>query len=155
MSEQLYDFFGEMFQRYFRPAIDAYPRMGGALVGRLLTLTDDVPDKLAQTRCAATAWAKAETPNAKITSELFVITQHGLMYAAGLNESRRALYYLATPPALFDPFVDQVDTAKLRKGAVVAVDSRLGRDLASAHPMDAALRRILDEHLALRVNLPA
>jgi cysteine sulfinate desulfinase/cysteine desulfurase-like protein len=33
-------------------------------------------------------------------------------------------------------------------------DSRLGRDLASAHPMDAALRRILDEHLALRVDLP-
>jgi glucose-6-phosphate 1-dehydrogenase len=87
--------------------------------------------------------------------ELFVITQHGLMYAAGLNAPRRALYYLATPPALFDPFVDQVDTAELREGTVVAVDSRFGRDLASAHPMDAALRRILDEHLALRVNLPA
>lgn len=28
MSEQLYDFFGEIFQRYFRPAIDAYPRTG-------------------------------------------------------------------------------------------------------------------------------
>ena len=67
------------------------------------------------------------------------------MYAAGLNESRRALYYLSTPPPLFDPFVDQVDTAELREGAVVVVDSRFGRDLASAHPMDAALRRILDE----------
>ena len=155
MSEQLYDFFGEIFQRYFRPAIDAYPRMGGALVERLLTLTDDVPDRLAQTRRAAMAWGKAETPNARITSELFVITQHGLMYAAGFNESRRALYYLATPPALFDPFVDQVDTAGLREGAVVVVDSRFGRDLTSAHPMDAALRRILDEHLALRVDLSA
>ena len=155
MSEQPYDFFGEIFRRYFRTAIDAYPRMGGALVDKLLTLTDDVPDRLAQTRCAAMAWGKAETPNARIASEFFVITQHGLMYAAGLNESRRALYYLATPPALFDPFVDQVDTTELREGTVVAVDNRLGRDLASAHPMDAALRRILDEHLALRVNLPA
>ena len=82
--------------------------MGGALVERLLTPTDDVPDRLAQSRRAAMAWGKAETPNARITSELFVITQHGLMYAAGLNESRRrALYYLATPAALFD----QVDTA--------------------------------------------
>ena len=71
------------------------------------------------------------------------------------NQSRRALYYLSTPPALFDPFVDQVDSVELREGAVVLVDSRFGRDLASAHPMDAALRRILDEHLALRVNLPA
>ena len=154
MSEQLYDFFGEIFQRYFRPAIDAYPRTGGTLVERLFTLSDDVPDRLAQTRCAAVAWGKAETPNSRITSELFVITQHGLMYGAGWNESRRALYYLATPSALFDPFVDQVDTAELHEGAVVAVDGRFGHDLASAHPMDAALRRILDEHLALRVDLP-
>ncbi|MGO9510112.1 MAG: glucose-6-phosphate dehydrogenase [Mycobacterium sp.] len=155
MSEQLYDFFGEIFHRYFIPAIDAYPRMGRTLVGRLLALTDDVPDKLAQTRCAAMAWGKAETPNARITSELFVITQHGLMYAAGLTESRRALYYLATPHGLFDPFVDQVDSAELPEGAIVLVDNRLERDLASAHPMDAALRRLLDEHLALRVDLPA
>jgi glucose-6-phosphate 1-dehydrogenase len=153
MSEQLYDFFGDIFQRYFRPAIDEYPRTGGALVKRLFTLSDEVPDRLLQTRCAATAWANTETSNVRITSELFVITQHGLVYAAGLNESRGALYYLATPPALFDPFVDQVNTAERREGAVVVVDSRLGRDLASAHPMDAALRRILDEHLALRVDL--
>jgi hypothetical protein len=155
MSEQLYDFFGEIFQRYFRPAIDSYPRMAGALVQRLLTLSDDVPDRLAQTRRAAMAWGNAETSKARITSELFVITQHGLLYAAGLNESRHALYYLATPPALFDPFVDQVDTAEPRKGAVVVVDGRFARDLTSAHPMDCALRRILDEHLALRVDLPA
>ena len=154
MSEQRYDYFGEIFDQYFRPAIGAYPRIGGALVERLLTFTDHVPDRLAQTRRAAIAWGKTETPIARITSELFVITQHGLMYAAGLNESRRALYYLATPPALFDPFVDQIDTAELRDGEVVVVDSGFGRDLASAHPMDAALRRILDEHLALRVDLP-
>jgi Glucose-6-phosphate dehydrogenase, NAD binding domain len=155
MSEQRYDFFDEIFQLYFRPAIGVYPQMGGALVERLLTLADDVPDRLAQTRRAAMAWGKAETPNARITSELFVITQHGLMYAARLNESRRALYYLATPPELFDPFVDQIDTAELHEGEVVAVDSGFRRDLASAHPMDAALRRILNEHLALRVDLPA
>ena len=155
MSEQRYDFFGEMFRRYFKPAIDAYPQLGGALVEKLFTLTDDVSDRLAQTRRAAMTWGRAELPNSRITSELFVITQHGLMYAAGLNEPRRALYYLATPPGLFDPFVDQVDTAQPRGGAVIAVDSRFGRDLASAHPMDAALRRILDEHLALRVDLLA
>ena len=155
MSEQRYDFFVEVFQRYFGPAVDTYPQMGGTLVERLLTLTDDVPDRLAQARRAAMAWCRLETPNVRTASELFVITQHGLMYAARLNESRRALYYLATPPGLFDPLVDQIDTAELRDGEVVVVDSAFGRDLASAHPMDAALRRILDEHLALRVDLPA
>ena len=155
MSTQRYDFLGEIFLRYFGPAIGAYPHMGGALVERLLALTDDTPDRLAQTRPAALAWGKAETPNARITSEFFVITQHGLMYAARFNESRRALYYLATPLVLFDSFVDQIDTAELREGEVAVVDSGFGRDLASAHPMDAALRRILDEHEALRVDLSA
>ena len=155
MSEQRYDFFGEIFQRYFKPEIAAYPQMGGALVDRLLALTDDVPDRLAETRRAAMAWGKAETPNARITAELFVITQHGLMYAAGLSGSHRVLYYLATPPGLFDPFVDQVETAELHDGEVVVVDSGFGHDLGTACPMDAALRRILDEHLALRVDLPA
>ncbi|MBE1549633.1 glucose-6-phosphate 1-dehydrogenase [Mycobacterium sp. OAS707] len=155
MSEQQYDFFGEIFHRYFGPAVDSYPHVGGALVAKLLTLTDDVSDRLAQPRRAAMAWCRVETPNVRRSSELFMITQHGLVYAAMLNESRRALYYLATPPGLFDPFVDQIDTAELRDDEVVVVDSGFGRDLASAHPMDAALRRILDEHLALRVNLPA
>ena len=49
----------------------------------------------------------------------------------------------------------EVETAELRDGAVAAVDSRFGHDLASAASMDAALRRILDEHLALRVDMPA
>lgn len=56
MSEQLNDFFGEIFRRYFIPAIDTYPRKGRALVGKLLALTDDVPDRLAQSRHAAIAW---------------------------------------------------------------------------------------------------
>ena len=155
MSEQRYDFFGEILQRYFTPAIDMCPRTGDALVEKLFTLSDDVPDRLAQMRHAAMAWGEVETPDAGMSSELFVITQRGLMYAAVLAGSRRALYYLATPLGLFDPFVDQIDTTELRQGAVAVVDSGFRRDLASAHPMDAALRRILDEHDALRVDLRA
>ncbi|MGE2712666.1 glucose-6-phosphate dehydrogenase [Mycolicibacterium litorale] len=154
MSEQPYDFFGEVFARYFRPGIDTCPRSSGGPVRRMFTLTDNIQDPLEQTRHGAMAWGQAEVPNAWIATELFVITQHGLIYAVELDEARRALYYLATPPALFDPFVDQVETAQLREGAVVVVDSQFGHDLASARPMDAALRRILDEHEALRVNLP-
>jgi hypothetical protein len=156
MSEQPYDFFGDVFQRYFRPAMAVCPSMGGGLVRRLFALSDDVPDRLAQTRRAAVAWGEAETGNAKIASELFVITQHGLIYAAGFYESpQRVFYYLATPSVLFDPFVDRVEATRLHQGAVVGVDGRFGRELACAHPMDAALRQILDEHLALRVDLPA
>lgn len=153
MSEQAHDFFGTVFQRYFRPAIDAEPRLGGGPVERVFTLTDAVQDPLEQSRRGAMAWGHTEVRNARFAAELFVITQCGLVYAAELNNPRRALYYLATPPALFDPFVDQVETAELSEGDVVVVDNRCGRDLASARPMDAALRRILDEHWALRVDL--
>lgn len=155
MSEQMNDFFGAIVERYLAPVMCTYPRMSGALVEKLLTLTDDVQDRLAQTRRVATAWGEAETPDARITSELFVITQWGLVYAAGLHESRRELYYLATPPGLFDPFVDLVDAADWPEGTAVMVDSRFRRSLGAAHPMDAALRRILNEHLALRVDVLA
>ena len=148
------DFFGDVFQRYFRPAIDEYPRTGAALVHRLMTSTDEIQDRLAQARHAALVWSRAESGHAGIASELFVITQCGLMYAACFEDARHPLYYLATPAALFDPFIDQVEATPLRHGAVVAVDRRCGSDLAAAHPMDAALRRILDEHEALRVNVP-
>lgn len=154
MMEQLHDFFGEVFARHFRPAMDMYPRWGVGVVERMFMLTDAVQDPLEQSRHGAMEWGGTEIPNARITEEFFVITQHGLMYAAEVNGAHRALHYLATPPALFDPFVDHAETSELREGEVVVVDSRFGRDLASAHPMDAALRRILDEHLALRVNLP-
>lgn len=155
MSEQTHDFFDDLFERYFRPALAVYPSMGRTLVGRLFALSD-VPDGLVQTRRSAIAWSQAETGNATIASEVLVITQDGLMYAAAFDGSlHRSFFYLATPPVLFDPFVDQVEANRLHQGAVVVVDSRFGRDLASAHPMDAALKHILDEHEALRVDLPA
>jgi hypothetical protein len=153
MSAQLDDFFGEAFQRYFRPGIDACPQLDGGHVEKMFTLTDAVQDPLEQGRRAALAWGDTEDAHARLAAELFVITQQGLLYAAELSNSRRELYYLATPPALFDPFVDQFETADLREGAVVAVDSRCGSELACARPMDAELRRILDEHWALRVDL--
>lgn len=153
MNDHAHDFFGDIFQRYYKPALDEYPQTGAALVHRLMTSTDDIQDRLAQARHAALAWNQAESPSGAITSELFVITQCGLMYAACFGDARHAHYYLATPDRLFDPFVDQVEGVQLQPGEVVAVDRRCSDELAAAHPMDAALRRILDEHEALRVNV--
>ena len=159
MNDQPYDLFGDVFRRYFKPAIDVYPHTGRTLVHRLLTSTDEVQDRLAEAQHAALAWSRAESGHADIHSELFVITQCGLMYAASFSatsgEAPHRLYYLATPSALFDAFVDQVDGTALRAGAVVGVDRRCSHDLAAAHPMDAALRRILEEHEALRVDVLA
>ena len=156
MTQQRYDFFGDVFARYFRPAIDQYPSTAGTLVHRLLACTDDVQDRLAQARLAAAAWGEEELGHHGVmhpTSELFVFTQCGLMYGARFADGRHGLNYLATPRAMFDEFVDQIEHMPLRLGTVVAVDRRCSHDLESAHPMDAALRRILDEHEALRVDV--
>ena len=154
MSEHLYDFFGEVFRRYFQPPIDLSPWLGGRHVERIFSLTDAVQDPLEQSHRAAEAWGRSEAGDARFGAELFVITQQGLLYAAELNSPHRALYYLATPPALFDSLVDEMDRTELRDAAVAVVDSRFGRDLAAARPMDATLLHILDEHASLRVVLP-
>ncbi|WP_026256427.1 hypothetical protein [Mycobacterium sp. 155] len=155
MNDQPYDLFGDVFRRYFRRSVDVYPNTGRTLVHRLLTSTDEVQDRLSEAQHAAVVWSRAESGHADIHSELFMITQCGLMYAASFEAVGHRMYYLATPSALFDVFVDQVDGAAPQSAAVVAVDRRCGHDLAAAHPMDAALRRILDEHEALRVDVLA
>ncbi|MEN4396733.1 glucose-6-phosphate dehydrogenase [Mycolicibacterium senegalense] len=154
MTRQRYDFFGDVFAEYFHPAIDRYPSTAGPLVHRLLACTDDVQDRLASARLAAEVWGQEELghPGPPV-SELFVFTQCGLMYGARFTDMHHGLYYLATPRAMFDAFVDQIEHTPLRLGTVVAVDRRCSHDLESAHPMDAALRRMLDEHEALRVDV--
>jgi glucose-6-phosphate 1-dehydrogenase len=154
MTAQRYDVFGDIFERYFSSAVDEYPGAGLALVHSLLTSTDEVQDRLAEARHAAMEWRNAESVRAGVVSELFVITQCGLMYAANFDDTGHHLHYLATPVALFDPFIDQIEHVSLRPGEAIAVDRRCSHDLSAAHPMDAALRRILDEHAALRVDLP-
>jgi hypothetical protein len=159
MNDQPYDLFGDVFRRYFTRAVEVYPHVGRRLVHRLLTSTDDVQDRVAEARHAALVWSRAESGGTGMTSECFVITQCGLMYAAnfsaGSSDTSHALHYLATPAGLFDAFIDQVEGTSLHSGEVVAVDRRCSHDLEAAHPMDAALRRILDEYETLRVDLPA
>lgn len=158
MTQQRYDFFGDVFARYFSSAIDEYPSTAGSLVHRLLACTDDLQDRLAQARLAAEVWGEQELGRpgrrAHPASELFVITQCGLMYGARFADARHGLYYLATPHTMFDAFVDQIEHTTLSLGTAAAVDRRCSHDLESAHPMDAALRRVLDEHEVLRVDVP-
>jgi hypothetical protein len=159
MNDQPDDLFGDVLRRYFPRAVDVYPQVGRRLVHRLLTSTDDVLDRVAEARHAAMVWSTAESSGSGMTSECFVITQCGLMYAADFTatsgEAAHVLHYLATPAGLFDAFIDRVEGTTLQSGEVIAVDRRCSHDLEAAHPMDAALRRILDEYETLRVDLPA
>lgn len=153
MNDQPYDLFGDVFRRYFTRAVDVYPHVGRRLVHQLLASSDDVQDRVAEARHAALVWSRAESAGTGMTSECFVITQRGLMYAANFDDATHRLHYLATPAGLFDPFIDRVEDTPLQSGEIVAVDRRCSHDLEAAHPMDAALRRILDEFETLRVDV--
>ena len=147
-------FLDEVLLRYFGPEFSSSPRMPHADLEKLLT--DDAQRRLEHARLAALEWANAEVHgDVEITSERWVVTPRGLLYAAGLSGagSHRSLYYLATPPAMFEPLVDRTAASHLDEGSAAAVDSRLNRDLAFPWPLDAALRRTLDAHEVLHLDL--
>ncbi|MGW1738410.1 glucose-6-phosphate dehydrogenase [Nocardia sp. NPDC001965] len=126
-------------------------------------LADDGGWRLRHSRLAAMEWGSSEfLGEVEIIAEHVLVVSDGLLYAAELSEpvrkrsARRVppeirLYYLATPPRLFDTIVDRVAASTL-VAAVAAVDSRLGPDLVFPPPLDTALRRMLDAEPVMRLD---
>jgi hypothetical protein len=178
MDEQSSDLPDEVLHRYLASRLGLCPRMSRADLDRLLT--GDTRRRVVHARAAAVEWAGTEiVGTVEITSERLLITPFGLVYQARLSGSapgapRRpapsrfrgpaeeagehasspwTLYYLATPPPLLDPIADRVGATQLPQGSAVAVDTRFGHDLEFPWPLDAALRRTLDAHEVLRLEL--
>ena len=165
MSEELFSFLDEAMQWYLEPQLGSCPPMGRPALERLLT--DDGQRRLNRVRAAAGDWGRAEG-NPDIVADCLLITPRGLLYAAALRAPARraslpvpaprepadhpaASYYVATPPALFEPVAERLAAACPRSAAAAAVDSRFGHDLVFMWPLDGALRRTLDAHEALRL----
>ena len=156
MSERLFNFFDEVMQRHFGLGSESYPRARRADVEKLLS--DDTRRRVAEARIAALEWANTEkiSGSAAITSDRLMITPYGLLYAAGLSGTgvSQALFYLAAPPELFESIVELTDATLLPQGsAAVAVDDRFGHELTFPWPLDAPLRRLLDDHQVLCLDL--
>ena len=131
-------------------------------------LTDDGQRRLNRARMAAADWGRA-AGKACVTADCLLITPRGLLYAAALRGRAQrvplpipaprqpggyppALYYLATPPALFEPVVERLAAAQPLPAESVAVDSQFGRDLVFTWPLDGVLQRTLDAHEVLRLE---
>jgi glucose-6-phosphate 1-dehydrogenase len=69
-----------------------------------------------------------------------------------LGDARRPLHYLAIPPSLFATVVDGLDASGCAQGARVVVEKPLGRDLASARTLNAALGRVFREADLFRID---
>ncbi|WP_330461486.1 glucose-6-phosphate dehydrogenase [Streptomyces sp. NBC_00820] len=72
--------------------------------------------------------------------------------AHALGGRRRPLYYLAMPPSLFAPIVDELAAAHLVAQARVALEKPFGHDLASARALNRQLNQVLAPEQILRVD---
>src|SRR5262249_43505629 len=69
-----------------------------------------------------------------------------------LHDIRRPAYYLAVPPNLFSPVVEQLGQTGCAKDARIVVEKPFGRDLASARRLNQILHRVFDESAIFRID---
>jgi glucose-6-phosphate 1-dehydrogenase len=69
-----------------------------------------------------------------------------------LGSSQRPAHYLAIPPALFGPVVEQLARSGCANGARVIVEKPFGNDLASAQDLNHTLLGSFDEKTIFRID---
>jgi glucose-6-phosphate 1-dehydrogenase len=69
-----------------------------------------------------------------------------------LGPAQRPAHYLAIPPALFGPVVEQLARSGSAKGARVIVEKPFGSDLASAQSLNRTLLASFDEKTIFRID---
>ena len=69
-----------------------------------------------------------------------------------LGTCQRPAFYLAIPPVMFGPVVEQLTKADSTKGARVIVEKPFGRDLASARQLNRILLAAFDETSIFRID---
>jgi glucose-6-phosphate 1-dehydrogenase len=69
-----------------------------------------------------------------------------------LGASERPAYYLAIPPVLFGPVVEQLHQSGCSQGARVIVEKPFGIDLVSARDLNAILLSAFDEDAVFRID---
>ncbi|MFF8833423.1 glucose-6-phosphate dehydrogenase [Streptomyces sp. NPDC015131] len=69
-----------------------------------------------------------------------------------LGDSRRALFYLEVPPALFGRIAQGIATTGHAEGARVMIEKPFGTDLRSARELNATVHQVFPEDAVFRVD---
>src|ERR1051326_6716745 len=69
-----------------------------------------------------------------------------------LKEARRPAIYLAVPPHLFAPAVEQLANSGCAKSARIIIEKPFGRDLESAKNLNHILHEVFDESSIFRID---
>ncbi|MFI2367600.1 glucose-6-phosphate dehydrogenase [Streptomyces sp. NPDC018833] len=72
--------------------------------------------------------------------------------ARELRDSRRALFYLEVPPALFGRIAQGIATTGHAEGARVMIEKPFGTDLRSARELNATVHEVFPEDAVFRVD---
>ncbi len=71
---------------------------------------------------------------------------------AALGAAERPLYYLAIPPAMFERVAQGLGVSGCARNARIVVEKPFGRDLPSAHTLNATLHRVFEEESIFRID---
>jgi glucose-6-phosphate 1-dehydrogenase len=69
-----------------------------------------------------------------------------------LGDAAHPLHYLAIPPSLFAPVIDNLDKSACARDARIIVEKPFGRDLASARALNATVHRVFAEPSIFRID---
>ena len=69
-----------------------------------------------------------------------------------LHGARHPAIYLAVPPQMFAPVVDQLAKSGCAQGARIIIEKPFGRDLASARKLNEILHAVFDESSIFRIS---
>ncbi len=69
-----------------------------------------------------------------------------------LGDAAHPLHYLAIPPSLFGPVIDNLERSGCAEGARIIVEKPFGRDLASARQLNATVHRVFSEASIFRID---
>jgi glucose-6-phosphate 1-dehydrogenase len=69
-----------------------------------------------------------------------------------IRDAESPLFYLAIPPSLFEPVIENLERAGCTKNARVVVEKPFGRDLQSARELNAVLRRTFADDAIFRID---
>ena len=69
-----------------------------------------------------------------------------------LKDAQRPAIYLAVPPQLFAPAVEQLARSGCAKGGRIIIEKPFGRDLASARELNQILHEVFDESSIFRID---
>lgn len=152
---------GDLAYKQIFPALQALvkrgqldlPIVGVAKSGwNLERLRERARDSLLQHgRVDEAAWEKLSGQLNYVDGDYRESATYGALRQA-LGNAQRPLHYLAIPPILFGTVATNLAQADCTRQARVVIEKPFGRDLASAHALDAALHEYFPEAAIFRID---